>query len=42
METWSDGATYKGKYRIGMKDGNGVFIWSDGSQYEGEFVNNDI
>eukprot|EP00262_Sarcandra_glabra_P012634 TRINITY_DN3291_c0_g1_i1.p1 TRINITY_DN3291_c0_g1~~TRINITY_DN3291_c0_g1_i1.p1 ORF type:complete len:832 (-),score=150.15 TRINITY_DN3291_c0_g1_i1:636-3131(-) len=34
---WSDGCTYVGEWRRGMRNGSGKLSWPSGSVYEGEF-----
>ena len=33
----TDGSTYEGDFREGLKQRRGVFTWPDNSYYEGEF-----
>ena len=42
MEHWADGSSYKGEYKKGAKEGEGVFMWRDGSVYRGQFKDNNI
>lgn len=42
METWPDGSKYVGEYKIGKKNGKGMFNWADGSTYEGQFYDNNV
>lgn len=42
METWADGAKFKGEYKDGLKDGSGEFSWADGSVFKGGFVANNM
>jgi len=37
--TWPSGATYKGEFFNGQRNGYGVQTWKDGSLYKGEFLN---
>ncbi|RZR71668.1 hypothetical protein BHM03_00006323 [Ensete ventricosum] len=34
---WSDGCTYEGEWRRGMRHGHGKIMWSSGAVYDGEF-----
>ena len=40
--TGPDGASYKGNYVEGRKDGEGCFTWADKSTYNGNFIENNI
>jgi hypothetical protein len=35
--TWSNGDTYEGEYRYGMRSGHGRMVFANGHVYEGEF-----
>ena len=37
--TWPSGASYKGQFHDGQRNGEGVQTWPDGSSYEGNFLN---
>lgn len=34
---YSNGATYKGEWRGGFRDGKGKMTWPDGASYEGDW-----
>ena len=36
---WADNASYEGRWKEGVRWGQGKFISNDGSVYEGEWVN---
>ena len=33
---------YEGYYRLGIKEGYGIYIWKDGSMYLGMWANNSL
>ncbi len=43
IEKWNeDGTVFKGTYKKGLKEGEGVYIWGDGSSYEGQLKDNQV
>lgn len=36
-QTWSDGSTYKGQWKNGQKNGNGVYVGVDNLKYDGQW-----
>lgn len=35
LELWSDDNFYLGEFKIGLKEGQGIYVWNDGSRYQG-------
>ena len=33
---------YKGEYKVGVKEGQGIYEWSQGVRYEGDWKNNEM